>query len=102
MNQPAKFQTTGGRRAERTAFECSVQFRSGTRRANVMVRDISRLGARISGVFLVHEDDRLFVKLGNLEPIEARVAWVSDFEFGCEFLRPLNEVILETITGRLS
>ena len=88
-----------GRRAERIGYSASVQFRVGNRRAEVHILDISRLGARISGVFLVHQDDRFFIKLGNLEPIEARVAWITDFEFGCEFVRPLNEAILDAITG---
>jgi hypothetical protein len=99
MESVPKFASTGGRRADRVSYQASVQFRSGSRRAEVRVSDISPLGARISGVFLVRQDDRFFLKLGNLEPVEARVAWTSDFEFGCEFVRPLNEAILEAITG---
>ena len=87
-----------GRRVDRLPFQAKVQFRAGNRRADVQVLDISQLGARISGVFMVREDDRFFLKIGPIEAIEARVAWVTDFEFGCEFLRPLNEVILEVIT----
>ena len=93
------FQTTSGRRAERMSFAAEVQFRSGTRRAAVKVRDLSTLGARISGVFLVHVDDNIYLKLPMLEPIPARVAWADAFEFGCEFERPLSEVILAAITG---
>lgn len=98
MNSQPKFQQTSGRRADRRCYAASVQFRAGTRRANVQVQDISELGARVSGVFLVHEGDRFFLKIGMIEPIEARVVWVSDFDFGCEFFRPLNPVILDTIT----
>jgi hypothetical protein len=92
------FENTGGRRAERRAFGASVQFRSGTRKANVAVRDISQFGARICGVFLVREGDRFFLKLPLIEPLEARVAWVTQFEFGCEFVRPLNPAIFDAIT----
>lgn len=99
MENTPKFASTGGRRADRISYQASVQFRAGSRRAEVQISDISRLGARVSGVFLVHQDDRFFIKIGNLEPVEARVAWISDFEFGCEFLRPLNEAILDAITG---
>ena len=98
MNSQPQFQQTSGRRADRRRYAATVQFRAGTRRANVQVQDISELGARVSGVFLVHEGDRVFLKIGMIEPIEARVVWVTDFEFGCEFLRPLNPVILDTIT----
>ncbi len=94
------FQNTGGRRSERLSYSAEVQFRSGTRRANVRLRDISNLGARISGVYLVHIDDRFFIKLDGMEAIEARVAWVEEFEFGCEFIRPLNQVVLENVLQR--
>lgn len=94
--QPA-FRNTSGRRSDRVAWRGEVQFRSGTRRANVKVCDISPLGAKIEGVFLVRADDRFFVRLPGMESIEARVAWVSDFEFGCEFIRPLSPAVLEAL-----
>lgn len=99
MASEPKFQTTGGRRSERRTWAAEVQFRAGAKRANVKVLDISPLGARIQGVFLVHQGDRLFIKLPGMESIEAKVAWVADFEFGCEFVNPLNPVILEARTG---
>lgn len=89
-----------GRRTERWAWDAEVQFRSGTKRANVRLRDISPLGARIKGVFLVHEGDRFFIRFPGMESIEAKVAWVTEFEFGCEFARPLNPVILEALVSR--
>ncbi len=101
MASEPQFRSTGGRRADRRSIAATVQFRAGTRRANVQIRDISRFGARIGGVFLVHIDDRFFVKLPGLEAIEARVAWVEEFEFGCEFVRPLNEVVLDAVTRSL-
>lgn len=95
-------QATAGRRADRKPFAATVQFRAGNRRAEVRVSDISALGARVSGVFLVRQDDRFFLKIGNLAPIEARVVWFNDFDFGCEFLQPLNEVVLDALTnGRI-
>jgi len=98
MSSQAQFQQANERRVDRRRYRASVQFRSGNRRANVEVTDISELGARVSGVFLVHEGDSFFIKIGALEAIEAKVAWVTDFEFGCEFLRPLSPVILDAIT----
>ncbi len=101
MPNPQQFVTTGGRRTDRAPFDASVTFRAGTRKAAVRVRDISTLGARIGGVFLVHVDDRFFLTLPGLESIEARVAWVTDFEFGCEFAKPINPVILENLMRRI-
>ena len=93
-----QFQTTGGRRADRYEFAAEVQFRSGSRRASVQVRDISILGARISGVFLVHENDLIYLKLPMIESIPARVVWADSFEFGCAFERPLSDLVLAAIT----
>lgn len=87
----------GGRRSERWPFSAEVQFRSGTRRANVRLRDISPHGARVQGVYLVRADDHFYIKLPGIEPIEARVAWVEDFEFGCEFARPINQSVLDAL-----
>lgn len=90
------------RRTDRKPFKAKVQFRLGNRRAGVKVNDISALGARISGVFLVREDDRFFLKIGALAAIEARVVWANGFEFGCEFLQPLSEIVLDALTnGRI-
>jgi hypothetical protein len=97
MASQPDFEKANARRAERKPFKASVHFRRGERRANVEVRDITHLGARIAGVFLVHEGDRFWLKIASLESIEAHVAWVEEFEFGCEFDRPLGEVVLEAI-----
>ena len=43
--------------------------------------------------------DQFYLKVGALEAMPARVAWVSNLEFGCEFARPLSVVILQSITG---
>lgn len=83
------------RRSERKAWHAEVLFRRGTRRAIVQVSDISCFGARISGVFLVKPGDRFFIRLPGLSSVEARVAWVKDFEFGCEFIQPLHEAVLD-------
>jgi len=98
MSEVPQFKVSGGRRVDRCAFEAEVQFRSGTRRANVHVRDISALGARVSGVFLVQEGDHIYLKLPMIEAIPARVAWTDSFEFGCEFDRAINESVLTAIT----
>lgn len=95
-----KFVSTGGRRADRRSHDAQIRFRKGIKQALVKLRDISPLGARISGVYLVHEGDHFYVTLPGLAPIEARVAWVAQFEFGCEFVRPLNPVIVEAILAR--
>lgn len=97
MSEHEQLNITGSRRANRQSFAAVVQFRSGVRRAEVKVRDVSTLGARISGVFLVRQGDQFFLKLPMIEAIAAQVVWVEEFEFGCEFARPLSDVVLEAI-----
>ncbi len=99
MSAVPAFTNTGGRRSERKAWSAEVQFRSGNRRATVRLADISQQGARVKGVFRVHEDDVFLIKMAGMESIEARVVWTEEFVFGCEFLRPLNPVILETLVN---
>lgn len=89
--------TMNERRVNRQAFDAVVQFRSGSRRADVKVLDISAIGARISGVFLVREHDQFYLKLPMIESFAVRVVWVADFEFGCEFVQPLSEIVLDAI-----
>ena len=93
-----KFVQTGGRRDERTALDATVQFRAGARKALVKVLDLTLHGAKLSAVHLVHAGDCFFLKLGTLEPLEARVVWSTTFEIGCEFVTPLHPVILERLT----
>ena len=100
MTTESQSQDPDGRRADRFAFAAKVQFRSGSRRASVQVRDISTSGARISGVFLVRENDLIYLKLPMIESIPARVAWADSFEFGCAFERPLSAVVLAAITAQ--
>ncbi len=90
----------GARRADRQTFEAQIQFRKGAKRALVKLRDISQYGARVAGVFLVRENDFFYVTLPGLSSIEARVAWVAEFEFGCEFMQPLSPLVLEAIINR--
>lgn len=90
----------GARRVERRTYDAQIQFRKGTKRATVKLCDISQLGARVSGVFLVRENDHFYLTLPGLASIEARVVWVTEFEFGCEYVQPLSPLILEAIVNR--
>ena len=98
MTQKPQFQTPEERRADRRQYGAIVQFRQGSRRADVKVRDVSMHGARISGVFLARTGDQFYLKFAALEPLLAQVVWVEDFEFGCEFERPLSNVVFDAIT----
>ncbi|MEY4055593.1 MAG: hypothetical protein RL519_928, partial [Pseudomonadota bacterium] len=52
-NSQPQLQSLGGRRVDRRTYDAQIQFRKGMKRAMVKLRNISQLGACISGVFLV-------------------------------------------------
>lgn len=87
------------RGANRINFKAVVKFRSGTRRADVQVHDVSIQGVRISVVHSLKVGDRLYIKLPKIESTEAVVAWVKEFELGCKFVQPLHPAVLEMLMG---
>lgn len=69
----------------------------GCSAAPVKVHDLSRSGFRTEWPYRLHRDSQVFLKLPGFESMAATVAWCSNFEVGCKFERPLNEVIFERI-----
>jgi hypothetical protein len=92
--------TIKDREADRFGIAAQVQFRAGTRRANVQVSDISTKGARLAGVFLHQPGERFYLKFEGFETIEARVAWAEDFAIGCSFVTPLHPAVLDMVRSR--
>ena len=85
------------RQASRVAIAADVQFRSGMRRFQASVSDLSTHGARISAAHVMRVGDRFFLKFSTLEALEAEVVWVDSFEAGCRFARPLHPAAFETV-----
>ena len=89
--------TATERKAERVPIRAAVQFRAGARRSQVTVNDLSTHGARISFAHILRAGDQFFLKLPVIEPVEAEVVWVDQFEAGCKFLKPIHPVMFETV-----
>lgn len=85
------------RQAERKAMFATVQCRRGMSREAVQVLDISISGARIQSLSPLRTDSVVWIRLPNLEPLQARVVWTRNFESGCEFVRPLHPAVFETL-----
>lgn len=83
--------------AERLPLRVSVQYRKGQSRAVVDLVDISTHGAKLSATHVLRKGDRFWLKLPNLAPQEARVAWAEDFLVGCEFVVPLHPSVMENL-----
>lgn len=97
--QPENYRCPTVRAAKRVDFRAVVQFRAGSRRAEVKVLDISVEGARVSAVHSLRVGERLYLKLPRLEPIEGVVAWSKEFELGCRFVTPLHPAVFDMVVA---
>ena len=63
----------------------------------VIVIDISAHGCRFETGERLCPDGNLWLRLPGLEPLYSRVAWVSEWEAGCEFDQPLHPAVVERL-----
>lgn len=85
------------RQAERKPLSAVVQCRRGITRETVEVLDISESGARIRTLSPLREGSVIWLRLPQLEAIQANIVWTRQFESGCEFVRALHPAVFETI-----
>ena len=87
----------GRRKARRHAISVSGAYRtgSGTARA-VELRDVSETGCRfIDATRRLYVGTQLTVRLGDLGPFDATVAWTDEAMVGLRFNQDLYEPLLE-------
>ena len=90
---------TGNARAAdrfKTRLEVGLR-RMGATRIPGTVTDLSVTGFRINSDEKLHKDTMIWVKLGNLAPVTARVVWVDKLLCGCAFTAPLHPSILDSL-----
>lgn len=85
------------RRAERVAFDLLVRFAWRGLRATVMLKDLTRFGARIEGLEALRKGDGLVLLLPGLPAIDATVAWAECGAAGLLFEDPLAYVDLTAL-----
>jgi len=85
------------RTAERHAVELLVRYAWKGLRATVMLRDLTRFGARIEGMEALRKGDGLTLFLPGLPPCDATVAWAMGRAAGLSFDTPLALAGLETL-----
>jgi hypothetical protein len=86
------------RRDDRVLADGAVICRRGANRQPTQLADLSRSGVRLKTTVKLHVDERVWLKLPMLEPLEARVIWVKGFEAGCQFLVPLHPAVFQAIS----
>ena len=80
----------------RTNLESGVR-RSGSSRIPGIVRDLSRSGFRIDAEERLPMDSVVWLKVGHLAPLMARVVWSDKLCAGCRFAAPLHPSVLAAL-----
>lgn len=76
-----------------------ARFRRDLTSSTVMLKDLTRFGARIEGVGLLEKDEAVSLALPGCRPSMAFVAWANDHCAGLEFAEPLdNTVFVDLVT----
>jgi len=88
MDQTADIFATK-RRAPRVGFELPVRCKHGLVRSTVMLKDMTRFGARIEGIDATEVGEAITLLLPGQAALMAFVVWISGKTSGLEFGAPL-------------
>ena len=77
------------RRVERESVELLARFRHDLTNVTVVLKDLTRFGARIEGVEALAADTPVTLGLPGCRPVMAFVAWSNYHGTGLEFAQPL-------------
>ena len=87
-----------GRKAERATVTISASLRQrGSSAVEVQLLDLSTTGFRIESVHRMTRGELVWIKIGSLAPLEAKVAWFENYVTGCQFVTPLHPAVLDRI-----
>jgi hypothetical protein len=71
--------------------------RSGSVNVPAVITDLSTTGFRVEAEERLPLDTVVWVKLGNLSPLMARVVWSEKLVAGCRFSAPLHPTVLSQL-----
>lgn len=89
----------GQRRATRIGVELPVRCKCGLLRSTVMLKDMTRHGARIEGIGQQRVGESVTLLLPGLPAVTAFVIWSDPATSGLEFLTPLPIEPYERLIG---
>jgi len=90
------------RAAPRQPVHAEVQLRrSGALNFVVEVHDLSELGCRTEFVERPRIGEVVWVKFGELTPLESTVRWVKGYQGGLQFSRPMDSRVLEHLLRQM-
>lgn len=86
------------RRAPRVGTRLTADVRrSGTIRVRATVTDMSVTGFRLESDERLPLGAPIWVRIGTLAPLEAKVVWRDGYRAGCAFNAPLHPSVLDHI-----
>lgn len=89
---------TGKRAQHRLRVDMRAEMRQPLRKGvPVFVTDLSAHGCRFETREQLAAESYLWLKLPGLEALYSRVAWVREWEAGCEFGQPLHPAVVERL-----
>ncbi len=62
--------------------------------------DLSETGFRLECMTILEKDRSFFLTIPTFAQLEARIAWKSDWTYGCEFAQPLHPAIYQHILDK--
>lgn len=88
------------RRQAREQVEMLAKFRRDLVSCTVMLKDLTRFGARIEGVGRLITDEAVSLALPGCRPAMAFVAWANEHCAGLEFADPLDGNVFHDLVSR--
>lgn len=82
--------------------EVILRRRAGKNSYNVSIQDLSRHGCKLELVDRPAVDERVWVRIDGLEPLEARVCWIDGFALGVEFQKDLHPAVFDHLISKLA
>jgi len=90
------------RREPRVALDAEVMVRRTSGNSyRVRVFDLSPHGCKIEFVERPELDERIWVKIDGLDPLEGMVCWTNGFIAGVDFVRPMHAAVFDHVVKRL-
>lgn len=88
------------RRDPREAVEIMATFRHALTSYTVVLKDLTRFGARVEGIGQLEIDEAVSLGLPGCRPTLAFVAWADGHGAGLEFAEPLDDAIYTDLVAR--
>lgn len=88
------------RREQREEVQMMAKFRRDVTSSTVMLKDLTRFGARIEGVGPLERDEAVSLALPGCRPSMAFVAWANEHCAGLEFAEPLEDSVFAELVAQ--